>query len=117
MSSNAFLVKMKLSFSLGFAVILMATVGTASYFTISGLIEAAHTELQTQNKLVLVERAAFGIKAAEVSLRQYLLSGNAIDLEKIGRRRRGTIEPERWRSTSSNSTARRYRRCRQTARA
>ena len=87
MSSNAFLVKMKLSFSLGFAVILMATVGTASYFTISGLIEAAHTELQTQNKLVLVERAAFGIKAAEASLRQYLLSGNAIDLEKIGQAR------------------------------
>ena len=87
MYSTAFLVKMKLSFGFGLGVILLAGAGVASYVTISQLTEASHVENRTQDRLLLLERANTGIKAAEASLRQYLLSGNALDLQKIGQAR------------------------------
>ncbi|NMM08081.1 PAS domain S-box protein, partial [Polaromonas sp.] len=87
MSPHAFLVKIKLVSGLGLGVILMASAGVASYVTVSQLIEATVSEDQIEDRLVLLERTTSGIKTAEAALRQYLLSGDAGDLQKIGQTR------------------------------
>ena len=85
MSSTAFLLKIKLA--LGVAIVLMATLGVASYVTINRLIETARTGDQTEETLVLLERVTSSIKTAESSLRQYLLSGNAMDRQDFDQAR------------------------------
>lgn len=76
-SSNAFLVKIKIGLAAG--LVLMAVVGAASYTTISRLIETTQSRVRTEDSLVMVERVVSGIKNAEASLRQYLLSGDETD--------------------------------------
>ncbi|MEO5660081.1 MAG: PAS domain S-box protein [Polaromonas sp.] len=88
MSSTSFLLKIKLALGLGLGILLMATVGVASYFTISRLIEAAQAENKTEDAMVLLERANSSIKSNEAELRQYLLTGQAVDLKKIEQVRR-----------------------------
>ena len=87
MSSTAFLLKIKLA--LGVAIVLMATLGVASYVTINRLIETARTGDQTEETLVLLERVASSIKTAESSTRQYLLTGDQTDRQKIDEARDG----------------------------
>ena len=81
MSSTPFLVKIRLA--LGVGVVLVATVGMASYVTINRLIETARVRAQTEDTLILLERVASSIKTSESALRQYLLSGNAMDMQNI----------------------------------
>jgi PAS domain S-box-containing protein len=76
-SSDAFLAKIKIAMACG--VVLMVIVGSASYFAIQRLIETAQSRVRTEDTLVVVERVVSGIKTAEASLRQYLLSGNPAD--------------------------------------
>ena len=90
MSSTAFLLKIKLA--LGVAMVLMATLGAASYVTINWLIETARTGDQTEETLVLLERVASSIKTTESSLRQYLLTGNQTDQQKIDLARDGMLD-------------------------
>jgi PAS domain S-box-containing protein len=78
-SSTAFLTKIKVAMAGG--VVLMVIVGAASYFAIQRLIETAQSRVRTEDTLVVVERVVSGIKTAEASLRQYLLSGNPADQE------------------------------------
>ena len=89
MSSTAFLLKIKLA--LGVAIVLMATLGAASYVTINRLIETARTGDQTEETLVLLERVASSIKTTESSLRQYLLTGDQSDRQKIDLARDGML--------------------------
>ena len=90
MSSAAFLLKIKLA--LGVAIVLMATLGIASYLTINRLIETARTGDQTEETLVLLERVASSIKTAESSTRQYLLTGDPKDRQKIDQARDGIFD-------------------------
>lgn len=76
-SSAVFLTKIKVAMAAG--VVLMVMVGSASYFAIQRLIETAQSRVRTEDTLVVVERVVSGIKTAEASLRQYLLSGNPAD--------------------------------------
>ncbi|AYQ27573.1 MULTISPECIES: PAS domain S-box protein [unclassified Polaromonas] len=76
-SSTAFLLKIKIAVIAG--LVLMAVVGAASYLTISRLMETTQSRVRTEDTLVVVERVVSGIKNAEASLRQYLLSGNPAD--------------------------------------
>ncbi|MGH8804633.1 MAG: PAS domain S-box protein, partial [Polaromonas sp.] len=103
MSSTAFLLKIKLAF--GISLILVVTVGMASFFTINRLIEAAQSRFQTEDTVVLLERVAISIKAIESAAQQYLLSGTVMDLqayqqmriaarEAIGRIRKASLLPE-----------------------
>ena len=102
-SSSSFLLKVKLA--LGVGLVLVATVGVASYVTISRLMETAQVRAKTEDTLVLLERVAASIKAIESSAQQYLLSGTVIDLqvyqqmrvaarEAIGRIRKARLLPE-----------------------
>ena len=90
MSSAAFLLKIKVA--LGVAIVSMATLGVASYFTISRLIETARTGDQTEETLVLLERMASSIKTAEAATRQYLLTGDLADRKKIDLARNGLVD-------------------------
>ena len=90
MSSAAFLLKIKLA--LGVAIVLMAMLGVASYLTINRLIETARTGDQTEETLVLLERMASSIKAAEAATRQYLLTGDPADRKKIDLVRGGLVD-------------------------
>ena len=87
MSSTAYLLKIKLA--LAVAIVLMATLGAASYVTINRLIETARIGDQTEETLVLLERVASSIKTAEYSTRQYLLTGDPMDRQKIDQARDG----------------------------
>ncbi|CAN7394054.1 PAS domain S-box protein [Polaromonas sp. LjRoot131] len=78
-ASAAFLSKIKLAVAAG--VVLMAVVGAASYLTISRLLETAQSRVRTEDTLVMLERVDSSLRSAESTLRQYLLSGNADDLE------------------------------------
>lgn len=90
MSSTAFLLKIKLALCV--AIVLMATLGVASYVTINRLVETARIGDQTEETLVLLERVASSIKTAETSTRQYLLSGDKTDRGKIDQARDGMLE-------------------------
>ena len=87
MSSTAFLLKIKLA--LGVAIVLMATLGVASYVTINRLVETARIGDQTEETLVLLERVASSIKTGESSTRQYLLTGDQTDWQNIDLARAG----------------------------
>ncbi len=78
-ASAAFLSKIKIAVAAG--VVLMAVVGAASYLTISRLLETAQSRVRTEDTLVMLERVDSSLRSAESTLRQYLLSGNADDLE------------------------------------
>ncbi|WP_411880742.1 PAS domain S-box protein [Polaromonas sp. YR568] len=84
-SSGAFLTKIKIAVASGF--LLMAVVGAASYVTIRQLIETAQSRVRTEDTLVMLERVASGVRTAESTLRQYLLSGSPQDLEGFERAR------------------------------
>ena len=90
MSSAAFLLKIKLA--LGVAVVSMATLGVASYLTISQLIETVRIGDQTEETLVLLERMAFSIRTAEAATRQYLLTGDPADRKKIDLALNGLVD-------------------------
>ena len=60
---STFLVKIKLA--LGIGLILVATVGVASYVTINRLVESAQVRVRTEDTLVLLERIASSLKSAE----------------------------------------------------
>ena len=82
-SFSPFLVKIKTA--LGAGLLLLALVCMASLWAIDSLIDAAQARGKAEESLVLVERAATSIKAAESTVRQYLLSGSAADLQEIAR--------------------------------
>ena len=90
MIPTAFLQKIKLA--LGSAMVLMATLGAASYVTINRLIDTALIGDQTEETLVLLERVASSIKTAEASTRQYLLTGDETDRQKIDQARDGMVD-------------------------
>lgn len=81
----AFLTKIKIALAAG--ILLMAVVGAASYVAISRLIETTQARVQTEDTLVMLERADSGLRNAESTLRQYLLSGGSQDLEGFQRAR------------------------------
>jgi len=85
MSATFFLRKIKIA--LGFMLVLIVTLGVNSYLAMDHLIESAQTRDQTEETLVLIERVASGIKTAESSLRQYLLSGQTMDRQNFDRDR------------------------------
>src|SRR5215203_953338 len=85
MSQTSFLFKIR--FALYAGLLLMAMVGTASYFSISQLTETARLHSQTEERLVLLERLASSIKTGEADLRQYLLTGNSMDLQILSETR------------------------------
>src|SRR5688572_6456322 len=85
MRSIAFLTKIKIALAAG--ILLMAVVGAASYVAISRLIETTQSRMQTEDTLVMLERADSGLRNAESTLRQYLLSGSPQDLEGFQRAR------------------------------
>jgi PAS domain S-box-containing protein len=84
-SSNAFLVKIKIALAAG--LVLMMVVGAASYIGIDRLIETAQSRVRTEDTLVMLERADSGLRTAESTLRQYLLSGSPQELEEFQRAR------------------------------
>ncbi|MEO6016362.1 MAG: PAS domain S-box protein, partial [Polaromonas sp.] len=99
----AFLVRIKLALLGG--LVLVAAAGMASYLTIGHLIESSQARVETEDTLVLLERVASGVKTAESTLRQYVLSGSAEDLQTfeqarvtlrsaIGRVREAALLPE-----------------------
>ncbi|MEO5737574.1 MAG: PAS domain S-box protein, partial [Variovorax sp.] len=88
----SFLVRIKLALLAG--LILVGAAGVASYVTIGRLIESSQARVETEDTLVMLERVASGVKTAESSLRQYILSGNPADLQSFEQARlvlRGAI--------------------------
>ncbi len=85
MPATAFRTKIKIALTAGFG--LMIVVGAASYVAISRLIETTQSRVRTEDTLVMLERADSGLRNAESTLRQYLLSGNSQDLEGFQRAR------------------------------
>ncbi len=90
MSSTSFLFRIKLAIYSG--VLLMGLVGLASYLSISQLIETSRLRSQTEDHLILIERATATLKAGESAVRQYLMSGEAGDLEIVSQARVSTRE-------------------------
>lgn len=98
-SSNAFLVKIKIALAAG--LVLMMVVGAASYIGNNRLIETAQSRVRTEDTLVMLERADSGLRTAESTLRQYLLSGSPQDLEEF-QRARVELRAIRARTLSAN---------------
>jgi PAS domain S-box-containing protein len=80
-SFDAVLRKIRIAFIA--AALAVAVFGVASYVTISRLVEFAETAVGTQDKLILLEQLNSSLSRTQAALREYIMTGKAIDLERF----------------------------------
>ena len=78
---DAVLRKIRIAFIV--AALAVAAFGVASYATIARLVQFAVTAVSTQDKLMLLEQLSASLSRTQTALREYIMSGKAIDLERF----------------------------------